>query len=238
MDLTLDVDAGPVVDFVYEGIAADGGLRKQVRETWHNGVFDSQRGEDAVQDIRTWLVKAGHLQPVIAYKISKPSPDRLSVVFDIQPGPQFSNVEIAFDGAKGISARDLREIVKSQKLSEEIYVKPAIVTELLTRYYHEQGYLDGTIDSPKYELNAGTRTGKVTFPVHEGPLYHTAKVEFEGATVFDTAQLTAAVPLQNGEEYRPVLRERTIQKLRELYWEKGYNDMEVDDLHAPRQGRE
>ena len=115
VDLTLDVDAGPLVDFVYEGIAADGGLRKQVRETWHNGVFDSQRGEDAVQDIRTWLVKAGHLQPVIAYKISKPSPDRLSVVFDIQHGPQFSNVEIAFDGAKGISARDLREIVKSQE---------------------------------------------------------------------------------------------------------------------------
>ena len=109
------------------------------------------------------------------------------------------------------------------------------MTELLTRYYHEQGYLDGAIDSPKYELNAGTRTGKVTFPVHEGPLYRTAKVEFEGATVFDTAQLTAAVPLQNGEEYRPVLRERTIQRLRELYWEKGYNDMEVDI--STRRGR-
>ncbi len=228
VDLTLDVDAGPVVDFIYEGIAADGGLKKRVRETWRNGVFDSQRAEDAVQEIRSWLVKAGKLQPVIAYKILKPTPDRVSVVFDIQPGPQFSNVEIAFDGAVGIAAKDLREIVKSQKLSEEVYVKPFSVTELLTRYYHEQGYLDAKIDNPRYELSAETRTGKVTFPVQEGPRYHTAGVEFRGNTVFDTAALTAAVPLPKGEEYRPVLRERTLQKLRELYWEKGYNDMEAD----------
>ena len=228
VDLALDVDAGPLVDFVYEGIAADGGLKKRVRETWRRGVFDSQRAEDAVQEIRSWLVKAGKLQPVIAYKILKPSPDRVSVVFDIQPGPQFSNVEIAFDGAKGIAAKDLREIVKSQKLSEEVYVKPSRVSELLTRYYQEQGYLDAKIDNPRYELSAETRTGKVTFPVQEGLLYHTARVEFQGNTVFDTARLTAAVPLPKGEEYRPVLRERTLQKLRDLYWEKGYNDMEAD----------
>jgi outer membrane protein assembly complex protein YaeT len=228
VDLTLDVNAGPVVDFVYEGIAADGGLKKRVRETWRNGVFDSQRAEDAVQEIRSWLVKAGKLQPVIAYKILKPSLDRVSVVFDIQPGPQFSNVEIAFDGAKGIAAKDLREIVKSQKLSEEVYMKPSSVTELLTRYYQEQGYLDAKVDNPRYELSSETRTGKVTFPVQEGPLYHTAGVEFQGNTVFDTALLTAALPLPKGEEYRPVLRERTLQKLRELYWEKGYNDMEAN----------
>ena len=228
VDLTLDVDAGPVVDFVYEGIAADGGLKKRVRESWRNGVFDSQRAEDAVQEIRSWLVKAGKLQAVIAFKILKPSPDRVSVVFDIRPGPQFSNVEIAFDGAVGIAAKDLREIVKSQKLSEEVYVKPSSVTDLLTRYYHEQGYLDAKIDNPTYELSAETRTGKVTFPVQEGPLYHTGGIEFQGNTVFDTARLAAAVPLPMGEEYRPVLRERTLQKVRDLYWEKGYNDMEAE----------
>src|SRR5205085_11331051 len=97
VDLTLNIDAGPKVDFVYEGINADGGLKKRVRDIWHGGVFDSQRAEEAVQAIRASLVKHGNLQPKIDYKINKPQPERESVVFDVQPGATFQDVKIEFE---------------------------------------------------------------------------------------------------------------------------------------------
>ena len=228
VDLTLNVNAGPKIDFVFEGAEIDGSVKKRIREIWHSGVFDSQRAEDSVQAIRAWLVKEDHLQPKIDYKISKPAPDRESVVFDIQPGPKFNNVELVFDGAQGIEPKNLREIVKDQKLTTDVYVKPGRVTELLRRYYQEQGYFDAKLEDPRYELNAESHTGKVVFPVQEGPLYRIAAVEFEGNTVFDDAKLAEAVPLPKGEAYRPVLRERAIEKVRDLYWEQGYNDMEVE----------
>ena len=228
IDLTLNVDAGPKLDFVFEGIDVDGGVKKRIREIWHSGVFDSQRAEDSVQTIRAWLVHQSHLQPKIDYKISKPAPDRESVVFDIQPGPKFTNVELVFDGAQGVEPKTLEKIISDQKLTADVYVKPGRVTELLTRYYQEQGYLDAKLNDPRYDLNVENHTGKVVFPVQEGPLYKIANVEFEGNTVFDNAKLAEAVPLPKGEAYRPVLRERTVEKVRDLYWEQGYNDMEVE----------
>ena len=40
-------------------------------------------------------------------------------------------------------------------------------------------------------------------------------------------ELLAAAPLPTGEEYRPILRENAIQRLREVYWARGYNDVEI-----------
>ncbi len=228
VSLTLKVDAGPKVDFVFEGAHPDGGVQKRVRDIWHGGVFDSQRAEESMQAIRAWLVKEGNLRPKVDYKINKPADDRETVVFDIQPGPKFSDVKIEFEGAHGIDPKTLRKIIEDQKLSQDVYVKPGRVTELLARYYQEQGYLDAKIQNPRDELNPETRTGKVVFPVEERSLYTVAHVEFQGATVFTQERLKEAAPLTSASEYRPALREQTVRKIRELYWGQGYNDAEVE----------
>src|SRR4029453_9858177 len=87
VDLVLNVDRGPFVDFVYEGISADGGLQKRVRGIWQSGVFDAQRAEEAVQAIRASLVKDHRLQPKIEYSILTPDPEHKRVLFDVEPGP-------------------------------------------------------------------------------------------------------------------------------------------------------
>ena len=226
VDLTLNVNAGPAVDFVYKGIDVGGGVKKKVREIWQRGVFDTQRAEESVAEIKAWLVDERYLQSKIEYTIAHPTPDRKSIVFDIQAGPKFGDVSLEFEGASGVNPEDLRKVVKTQKLSTDVYIKPGRVTELLSRYYQEQGYLDAKISDPQYQLDAQTRTGKVVFPVQEGALYKIGDVIFEGNSAIDTAKLVAAVPLPKGEEYHPVLRERVIQKIQDLYWEQGYNDME------------
>src|SRR5262249_5271799 len=37
-----------------------------------------------------------------------------------------------------------------------------------------------------------------------------------------------AAPLPKSQPYHPVLRERAIRSIQELYWEQGYNDVQVD----------
>jgi outer membrane protein assembly complex protein YaeT len=226
LDLTVNVQAGPVVNIVYEGADVKGSVRKRIREIWQSGVFDTQRVEESIDALRGWLISEQHLQPKIEYKIATPQPDQKSVVFDIQPGPRFGKVDLVFDGASGVEPAALQKIVKDQKLTTDVYLKPGRVTELLSKYYQEQGYLDAKIENPKYELNAQQGAGKVVFPVMEGPLYRIANVEFKGNSAISTAKLAEAVPLPKGEAYRPVLRERSQQKIQELYWEQGFNDME------------
>src|SRR5262249_47720389 len=122
----------------------------------------------------------------------------------------------------------LHDVVESQKLSTEVYTKPSRVTELLTSYYHEMGYLDAAISAPRYELNADTRTGRVVFPVKEGPLYTVGEARFEGNTALSAAELRDTVPVRRRDTYRSVLRENASQRVREGYWGRGYNEVEVD----------
>jgi outer membrane protein assembly complex protein YaeT len=228
VDLTVNVNAGPVVEIAYEGYAVPGKTEKRVREIWQTGVFDTQRAEDAVTELRAALVKENYLQPKIEYGITRIGADRKRVLFDIAPGPVFQDVELVFDGAKGIEAGDLRDIIDGQDLDTAVYTDPGEVTELLTRYYQEQGYLQAEVERPRYELDAQTRTGKVVFPVKEGPLFRVGNVEFAGNKVFTDERLAEAVPVPKGEPYRPVLRQNALQRLEAVYWEHGYNDVEVD----------
>jgi len=147
LDLTVKAEAGPVVNLVYEGIDVKASVQKRVREIWQSGVFDEQRAEESIDVIRGWLVSQNHLQPKIDYKIAESQPDQKRVVFDIQPGPKFTKVELAFDGAKGVTEDTLRKIVKQQKLSSDVYVKPGRVTELLTKYYQEERVLDAKVEN-------------------------------------------------------------------------------------------
>jgi outer membrane protein assembly complex protein YaeT len=232
VDLSLNVAAGPKVEFVFEGISPKAAGEDRVREVWRSGVFDVQRAEDSVEAIKERLVKEDYLQPKIKYSISTPAPDLKRVLFDIQPGPKYSHVEWAFPGAKGIEPGDLRKVIKQQKLSTEVYTKPGRVTELLARFYQEHGYLDAEVSDPQYELNPQGGSGKVIFEVTEGPLFRIAKVAFEGNNAFPDARLAEAVPLPTGEPYRPILREHALQRLRDLYWEQGYNDVEAEMVLA------
>jgi outer membrane protein assembly complex protein YaeT len=228
VDLHLRIDPGPRMEFVYEGADVPGGVRKNVRRVWSSGVFDSQRGEDAAGLLQAWLIRNRYLTPQVKPEITRPAEDRKHVVFEIQRGPRFEHVEWVFDGAAGISPDQLRGVIEGQKLSTEVYTKPARVTTLLTDFYHDMGYLDAVMGTPRYELDPNTRSGRVVFPVNEGPLYHVGEARFEGNAALTQDDLAKAVPMPKGDVYRPVLRENGIQRLRDAYWARGYNDVDAE----------
>ena len=93
------------------------------------------------------------------------------MLLQIDRGPRYEGVEWVFDGAHGIEPKGLRGVIESQKLSTDVYTKPERVTELLAEFYREAGYLDAAVGTSRQELNPETHTGRVIFPVTEGPLY-------------------------------------------------------------------
>lgn len=227
IDLDLHVEPGPKVEFAFEGFAVPGGLRDRVRDAWLSGAFDAQRADDATRAIRTWLVERGHLQPRIERAIAMRAPADKLVRFDIQPGPKFRNVALEFEGARGVEPDELRQAIRKWNLGTAVHTDPARVGKTLAQYYRQQGFLDAAVERPRYELDADTATGKVVFPVEEGPRYRVGEVTFEGNAAITAAQLAEAAPLPKGETYRPVLRDHALERIREIYWERGYNDVEV-----------
>jgi outer membrane protein assembly complex protein YaeT len=224
--LTLQVTLGPRVSVTYKGAAPPRKIQAEVRTQWHRGVFDKQRADDGAEAIREWLMGDNHLQAKVDYQIQDGANGERQVVFNVEPGPRSQKVVLAFEGAAGIDPDLLDKVVEQQRLERQLFTDPTVVTELLERYYREEGYLSATIDEPRYEYQ--DVTARVVLPVHEGPKYNVRQLTVSGNTVYPTDVIVSQLPLMAGQPYVPVGAENALEKIRDLYWAKGYNDVRSD----------
>src|SRR4029434_5312346 len=112
----------PKIEFVFEGAEVSGDVKDQIRKIWSEGAFDAQRAEDALKVIRKPLVEDGYLQSSVTYSVEELGAQK-RVRFSISPGPRFRNVELAFMGASGISASELKNQLEAAKLRTAVYTE-------------------------------------------------------------------------------------------------------------------
>jgi outer membrane protein assembly complex protein YaeT len=222
----LSVTAGPHVSFAFEGTRPPSGVVEEIRTKWHRGVFDTQRLDDSVEVIRGWLMEDNYLQPKVHGAIEELSSEERQVRFGIEPGVRFSQVILAFEGAESISPDTLDEIVNEQGLERQLFTDPVQVTELLRRYYREQGYLTAAIEKPRYEFKG--RQARVILAVNEGPRYFIREISAAGTAAIPSTTLIDELPVRAGDPFLPFAAESALQHVRNLYWRRGYNDVHAD----------
>ncbi len=227
VDLDLNVEPGPKVDFVYEGYRPDGGVQRKVREQWLAGVFDAQRADDAAAILRDDLLAQGYLAARIDHAIETPDLTRKRIVFDVQPGGKFTTPKLVFAGAKPAEEPELRKLLREQKQTLAAFTHPEQAIDSLLFYYRDRGYLDVKVAKPEIILDAPTKSATVIYPVAEGPLYRVGNVTFTGNQAYPAPALQQAVTLESGNSYLPSLREESLTNLKDLYGRRGYNDAEL-----------
>ena len=172
------------------------------------------------------MVEKNYLAATIDYAFDSTDRQSKHVTFTVEPGPQFTDRQLVFEGASAIAPDELRSVVESQKLTQAVYTNPSAVTDLLARLYRERGYLDAAIDAPKYEFDRVARRARTVFLVHEGPQYHIHRVSMSGNHAYTTPELVSAIPSVSGDPYLPATAERSLTKIRQMYWSKAYNDVQ------------
>jgi outer membrane protein assembly complex protein YaeT len=224
--LTLRVVAGPRVDLVFEGVTPPRDVLDDVRSKWRRGVFDTQRLDDASDVLRAWLMRDSYLQAKVEGTVEDVNDDQRRVRFHIEPGTRFAKVILAFEGARGISPDELDKIIDQQDLEQQLFTDPTQVTELLERYYREQGYLVASIANPRYQYE-GTQA-RIVVTVDEGPRFVIRDVMVAGNSVMPAEMLTRDLPVQAGDPFLPFAAENALTHIRDLYWNRGYNDVRSD----------
>ena len=224
-NLNLRVTSGPIVELRFEGATPSSKIQREVRTAWHHGIFDTQRGNDSVRVLREWLMLDQYLQPTVDYTVQDTGARR-QVVFRIEAGRKYEKVVIAFEGASGISPGRLDKIIEQQRLEGQLFTEPQAVTSLLQRYYREQGYLAAELDAPRYDF-AGTRA-RVVLAVREGQRFAVRQVSVTGNSVYASNEIVPKLPVVAGAPFMSVATEHALERIRDLYWRKGYNDMRSD----------
>jgi outer membrane protein assembly complex protein YaeT len=223
VNLTINIDPGPEVSIIYEGMHISQKTREQVRRIWEGGVFDTARINESIQAIRRSLVEEGYLQANVDCK-TEAQPGAKTVRFKIDPGARYSNVGVEFPGASAVNSAQLREALKSAGLSLDIYLDSRKVTDFLQNYYHRRSYLGVVVSSPVMQLDSHTATGKVLIPVREGPLFTIGDLNFEGNRAFDYFELWSLIPISTGSIYSADLVQESVDILERFYRSRGYNE--------------
>ena len=215
VNLNLNVDPGPVVEFAFEGMPLPEGVRKEVQKAWESGAFDLERIDDAIQAIRMPLLEAGFLQSEIAHKTEYEN-DHKKIRFQIAPGVRYAKVPIVFAGASAVPAAELNNALDQANLRLNVYANPQKVVDYIHRLYRERGYLQASVALPFPQLDPETATGKTIIQIREGSLFTIGKLEFNGHRAFNYDELWAAIPTSSGSSYDPNTLQDAIKALENL----------------------
>jgi outer membrane protein assembly complex protein YaeT len=238
VDLDVNINPGPKVRFIYAGTPLPKGAQEKVENAWRNGVFDTERLDDAIASIRRPLIQEGCLQPQITYRVESDTGEK-TVHLHVEPGARYSNVPVLFPGAREIDESSLQSALDRANLKSEVYIDPQKVNDFLKQYYRDRGYFQASVDTPQLRLDPKTGTGEVTIAVREGPQFTVGDLQFTGDTAFSYDQLWSVIPTSTGSVYNPASLQESTKALENLYRNKGYNDVSVSfkvvqDPKAPR----
>ncbi len=227
VDLSLQVEPGPKVEFAYEGAKPGDDIPAKVRAAWAAGVFDAQRAASAEDVIRKQLLEEGFLQPQVTHQVRVQSGIK-QLVFSTQPGTRYTNIEVSFQGVEAFPEDRLREELRSAGLLQGVATASPEVKELLRRVYRQEGYLQAEVRDPLSELHPEAGQARILVPIVEGPRAVIARVDFSGNSVLSDQELLAGSGLGPGQVYQPRLRDDAISRLQELYSRSGYNDAAIE----------
>ncbi|MGE5297427.1 MAG: outer membrane protein assembly factor BamA [Solirubrobacterales bacterium] len=173
----------------------------------------------------------------VGYSSVKVSLDRTQLadghlLYIIEEGPRVQIGQIEFEGNESFGDGTLRQVIKIKEkkwlLWPFYYTEEAINDDVdrLREFYYGQGYLNYKIEAHN-ELTADGERMDVTFVIEEGPLYHVARILFNGNARFTEEQLRADLELREGDVYRKGVADRDARKIEQRYREIGYVDAEV-----------
>ena len=133
------------------------GQGRRAKSAPSGGAASSTRsGSTTARDVlRGWLMR-DRLSAATSRGFSgRPRPRRTGRALQDQPGDQIRQQSCWRSRAPAASPPDeLDQIINEQDLEQQLFTDPLQVTELLERYYHEQGYLVASIEQPRYEFMA------------------------------------------------------------------------------------
>ena len=195
-------------------------------------IFTRSRARADVARIIELYRRQGRYAASVEPQIVQLDQNRVDVVFEINEGPKsrVRRINIIgnehFGDGRLISEMATREHVWYNIFSSRDTYDPdrlAYDQQKLRQFYLTQGYADFRVVSAVAELTPDRRDFIITYVVDEGPRYHFGHVAVESEIRdFSPEQLSANLPMREGQWYNAQQIEDTVTRLNELAGLFGY----------------
>ncbi|HOW27235.1 MAG TPA: outer membrane protein assembly factor BamA [Elusimicrobiota bacterium] len=171
---------------------------------------------------------------VESYTSVNPKNKKVILTFFITEGNRILVQEVTMAGNSVYSSKKLKKILKLRR--KKVFKEETLRTDLdeLQKFYKNRGYLEVEIPEPSRKLNEDRTKITLDFTVDEGHRYSVGDFSFEGATLFTDKELNKAISLKKGTLYNQDRFDESLQKLRDMYADKGYLRAEIEPERKTR----
>jgi outer membrane protein assembly factor BamA len=136
-------------------------------------------------------------------------------------------IEVLFEGydRAAVPEQRLRALLTFQAEGSYDEVEVGASAEAIRRYFQSRGHYEAQVTYERVDLDEFDR---ILFTIHPGPSLSVADVAFDGNQAVERRELAAAIGTQRGGPLTTELVDGDIQRITELYRQRGYPEAKVD----------
>lgn len=196
-----------------------------------NSIADTALIQDNAEYLRAYYEEEGYWLAKIVPVINKINEDEVTLTYQIEEGVKIKIRKIVVEGAKGVSAGDVKSAIKTSEwwifsfITSSGYYRKAEMrddTERIKELYLNKGYLNIAVAEPKIDLIEEKTGIKITIKVSEGDQYKISSLDVNGNKVFTKEEIIAKVETTPQKVFNMSILRKDVATLTEMYTEKGY----------------
>ncbi len=230
VDLLVDVQAGPLVELVFEGDALPRGRLEEFVPVRREGSVDEDLLEDSRRRIEQFLREEGHWRAAVDYRRSTDD-GRLQVVFQVTRGQVYQVGEVTVTGNAGVPRADLDALVLSRPGRPFVEARLGADVAAILQLYRARGFAQARVTPtvtghPAPAASAAARAD-IAIQIEEGPRTRVAALTLAGVEALDEAALRGVMRLAPGADYFGPQLDADRNAVQLLYLNRGYPDAVV-----------
>lgn len=205
-------------------------LKEQLKTKEFN-ILDVNTIKSDVVLLQNFYEEKGFYLANINYDLVKNEFGGLDLIFKVKEFSKVRVKKIMFLGNHELEDDELKSIMATQEETlfsplsgsgnfKEFFFKTDI--EKLKYYYKSRGFLQINIGNPVTTVSEDKKWIFITVSVKEGPKFSVNDIFFNGELLFTESELRENIKLVSNEVYSEELLRLDIQKLTEMYQDKGY----------------
>lgn len=235
----VEVKESPIINKIqFEGNSklSDSDIKKAIKLNAHEPLSPA-KVKEVQQSLLQIYRKMGRYNATVTPKIIKLKDNRVNLVYEIKEGVAAGISKIIFVGNEKISSSDLRDIIHSKVkkwfrffVNDDIYDEDRLEEDkqIITRYYHEMGYMDARVLSAVAELAPNKASFVLTFTIDEGKLYTFDNISVKSNVSKVTAKgLDKDLYCRKGDVYCSTYIDADVAKIARMVGQRGFPTVNV-----------
>ena len=177
----------------------------------------------AAEKLKEAYEQEGYFEVVVTPETEKLPDGDVTVMFRIAEGRKITIERVVIEGAHGVSADAIREVMATQE--REYFVLPGTVQrqkldedfERIVQLYNDNGYIQARVESSDIQIDRENASAVIRIVVVEGPQFRVGGVDVTGTAVLPVEEIKRRIKLAPGDVFsRSKLREST-KAITDLY---------------------